>query len=69
LIHTYVREAIEAAVREELAVALGAQGYERTRARVGHHNGVRERTLTGPTGPLELELPRAILNTPAGPTE
>ena len=58
LIHTQIRGAIEAAVHEELAAALGAAPYERSRTRRGYRNGVKARTLTGPTGPLALTLPR-----------
>src|SRR5438094_473696 len=61
LIHVQVRVAIEAAVHEELARALGAERYERHDARRGYRNGVKTRTLTGPTGPLALTLPRATL--------
>ena len=64
LIHAQVRVAIETAVHEELAVALGAGRYERHGDRRGYRNGVKTRTLTGPTGPLALRLPRATL---AGP--
>ena len=69
LIHTYVREAIEAAVQEELAAALGAERYERRGGRVGYRNGTKPRTLTGPTGPLALTLPRGIVHTAAGTKE
>ncbi len=69
LIHAYVREAIETAVHEELAAVLGAARYERSGARTGYRNGSKERTLTGPTGPLGLTLPRAVLDTPAGTKE
>ena len=69
LIHASVREAIETAVHEELAAALGAARYERSGARTGYRNGSKERTLTGPTGPLGLTLPRALMDTPAGPEE
>src|SRR6266481_6781059 len=61
LIHAAVRRAIEAAVEEELAGALGADRYEREAARRGYRNGTKERTLTGPTGPVPLTLPRATL--------
>ena len=61
LIHAQVRGAIEAAVHEELAVALEAAPYERNRTRRGYRNGVKRRTLTGPTGPLALTLPRGTL--------
>jgi putative transposase len=61
LIHQHVRVAIETAVHEELRAALGANPYERRDVRRGYRNGVRERTLTGPTGPVALTLPRATL--------
>jgi len=62
LIHAEIRQAIENAVREELVAALGRR-YERVgaEARAGYRNGVRTRTLTGPTGPVELKVPRARL--------
>jgi transposase-like protein len=61
LIHQHVRAAIEVAVHEELRAALGTSPYERSEGRRGYRNGIRERTLTGPTGPLALALPRATL--------
>jgi putative transposase len=64
LIHAQVRAAIEAAVHEELAIALGAARYERQSERRGYRNGVKTRTLTGPTGPMALTLPRATLTGP-----
>jgi putative transposase len=64
LIHAQVRIAIETAVHEELALVLGAGRYERQRERRGYRNGVKTRTLTGPTGPLALTLPRATLGRP-----
>jgi transposase-like protein len=62
LIHERIRGAIERAVAEELEAALGRR-YERIEAdeRRGYRHGTRVRTLTGPTGPLELEVPRARL--------
>ena len=69
LIHQHVRIAIEAAVQEELQAALGAIRYERSGARRGYRNGARERTLTGPTGPVALALPRATLFRGAGAQE
>ena len=69
LIHAYVREAIETAVHEELAAVLGASRYERAGTRVGYRNGTKARTLTGPTGPLALSLPRGLVHTPAGVQE
>ena len=69
LIHVQVRVAIEAAVHEELALALGAERYERHDARRGYRNGVKTRTLTGPTGPLALTLPRATVTAAGHPRE
>jgi transposase-like protein len=56
-------------VHEELATALGAARYERNGARAGYRNGTKARTLTGPTGPLALTLPRGLVQTPAGAKE
>jgi putative transposase len=61
LIHQQVRLAIETAVHEELRAALGTNPYERTEVRRGYRNGTKVRTLTGPTGPAALTLPRATL--------
>jgi putative transposase len=61
LIHEHVRVAIETAVQEELRAALGVQPYERHDARRGYRNGTKPRTLTGPSGPLPLTVPRASL--------
>lgn len=69
LIHTAVRRAIEVAVDEELTAALGARPYERGGGRGGYRHGTKPRTLTGPTGPLALTVPRARLFSPAGPRE
>jgi putative transposase len=69
LIHQHVRVAIETAVHEELRAALGATPYERSEARRGYRNGTRERTLTGPTGPVALTLPRATVFGVAGAKE
>jgi hypothetical protein len=51
------------AVEEELTAALGAARYARDVGRGGYRNGHRSRTVTGPTGPLALTLPRATLFT------
>ena len=61
LIHQHVRIAIEMAVHEELRAALGTTPYERSNVRRGYRNGSKMRTLTGPTGPVVLTLPRATL--------
>jgi len=69
LIHQQVRVAIETAVHEELRAALGTSPYERSELRRGYRNGIRERTLTGPTGPVALMLPRATVFGIAGAKE
>src|SRR5437867_5279559 len=61
LIHREVRVVIETAVHEELRAALGTTPYERSQLRRGYRNGIKTRTLTGPTGPVALTLPRATL--------
>ena len=69
LIHQAVRRTIEQAVEEELAVALGAGAYERRAARSGYRHGSKARTLSGPTGPVELQLPRGRVVRDDGSTE
>ena len=69
LIHEHVRHAIEVAVGEELAIALAARPYERNGERRGYRNGRKTRTVTGPTGPLPLTLPRATVFGPGGARE
>jgi len=48
-------------VHEELRAALWTTPYERSAVRRGYRNGTKTRTLTGPTGPVALTLPRATL--------
>jgi len=67
--HQTVRKAIEQAVEEELHAVLGAGPYERRTERSGYRNGAKTRTLTGPTGPVELTLPRGRLKRDDGGTE
>jgi len=70
------REFIEELIRGELDAALSRPRYGRDQksgdeasARVsGHRHGSRTRSLTGTFGPVEIEVPRARLNTPAGKT-
>ena len=69
LIHQAVRKTIEQAVDEELRATLGAAPYERRAERSGYRNGAKNRTLTGPTGPVELTLPRGRLTKDDGGTE
>lgn len=64
-----MRRAIEVAADEELTAALGAPRYERCGSRCRYSNGSKPRTLTGPTGPLALTVPRATVFTPTGSRE
>ena len=48
---------------------LDARPYERVEQRRGYRNGNRQRTLTGPTGPVNLTIPRATMNTTGGHEE
>jgi len=68
-VHEAVRGAIEQAVEEELQAMLGARPYERRAERSGYRNGTRTRTLTGPTGHVELTIPRGRLHRDDGSTE
>ena len=70
------RQFIEELIRSELDAALdrprygrgqSAGGEERT-AVTGHRHGSRTRSLTGTFGPVEIEVPRARLNSPDGKT-
>jgi len=70
------RQFIEELIRSELDAALARPRYGRIqmagdeeRASVsGHRHGRRKRSLTGTFGPVEIEVPRARLNTPEGKT-
>jgi hypothetical protein len=50
-------------------IALAARPYERKGGRRGYRNGRKTRTVTGPTGPLPLTLPRATIFRPGGAHE
>ena len=70
------RQFIEELICGELDAALARPRYGRSkmagdeeRAGVaGHRHGSRTRSLTGTFGPVEIEVPRARLNTPEGKT-
>jgi transposase-like protein len=71
-----VRQFIEELIRGELDEALARPRYGRNKTAadedragvVGHRHGSRTRSLTGTFGPVEIEVPRARLNTPEGRT-
>src|ERR1700674_2639700 len=70
------RQFIEELIRSELDTALARPRYERSKMAgneagacvTGHRHGSRTRSLTGTFGPVEIAVPRARLNTPAGKT-
>jgi transposase-like protein len=70
------REFIEELIRGELDEALARPRYQRSKKAAdegravvkGHRHGSRRRSLTGTFGPVEIEVPRARLNTPEGGT-
>lgn len=53
-----IREALDVALREELAVALASDRHERTERRRGYRNGSSERAITTPEGPRTVTVPR-----------
>src|ERR1700684_2334670 len=63
---------IEELIRGELDDVLARPRYQRGQkaadegggAVTGHRHGSRRRSLTGTFGPVEIEVPRARLNTP-----
>jgi transposase-like protein len=71
-----VRQFIEDLIRGELDETLARPRYGRRKTAgdeeragvVGHRHGSRTRSLTGTFGPVEIEVPRARLNTPEGRT-
>ena len=71
------RQFIEELIRNELDEALARPRYQRSKkaaddggaAATGHRHGSRTRSLTGTFGPIEIEVPRARLDTPEGGTK
>jgi transposase-like protein len=54
----HIREALDVALAEEIAVALGSDRHERTEQRRGYRNGTVERSLTTPEGTRTVTIPR-----------
>lgn len=61
LLRARVREALEAVLDEELAVALGCAASERSPDRAGYRHGAVTRDLVTQHGPTTLTIPRARL--------
>jgi putative transposase len=64
-----IREALDVALAEELAAALGSEPHERTDRRRGYRNGSIERTITTPEGTRTVTVPRGRIAGPDGATE
>ena len=65
----HIREALDVALAEELAAALGSDRHERTDRRSGYRNGSRERTITTPEGPRVVSVPRGRIAGADGMTQ
>jgi len=65
----HIREALDVALAEELAAALGSERHERTDQRCGYRNGSRDRTITTPDGPRTVTVPRGRIAGPDGGTQ
>ncbi len=65
----HIREALDVALAEEVAAALGSDRHERTDRRRGYRNGSRERTITTPDGPRVVSVPRGRIVGPDGMTQ
>ena len=61
LLRARVREALEAVLDEELAIALGCAAGERSTGRAGYRHGSVVRDLVTQHGPTTLTIPRARL--------
>jgi putative transposase len=65
----HIRDALDVALAEELAAALGSERHERTDQRCGYRNGSRDRTITTPDGPRTVTVPRGRIAGPDGATQ
>ena len=63
-----IREAVEVALDEELAAALGSDRHDRTETRRGYRHGTVERRITTRDGLRVLTVPRGRVVTPEGQT-
>ena len=64
----HIREALDVALAEELAAALGSGRHQRTDRRCGYRNGTVERTITTPDGTRTVTVPRGRVADTAGMT-
>ncbi|MGH9158455.1 MAG: transposase, partial [Vicinamibacteraceae bacterium] len=64
----HIREALDTALAEELAAALGSEPHQRTEQRRGYRNGRVEWTITTPEGTRRVTVPRGRIAGPDGRT-
>jgi transposase-like protein len=65
----HIREALDTALAEELAAALGSEPHQRTERRRGYRNGSVERTITTtPQGTRRVTVPRGRITGADGRT-
>jgi putative transposase len=69
MVREQVRMFIHELMEEEVTETLGRDRYERGGAKSGYRNGDRRRQLVTGFGPLELEVPRARVQTETGHVE
>ncbi len=71
-LRTLVQRTLQGILETEMTAHLGAEPYERTKARTGHRNGYKPRTLHTRVATLTLLVPhdregtRRLADTPAG---
>ena len=53
-----LEQALQDLIDAELTAKIGASRHERTDSRSNYRNGARERTLSSPSGDLELRIPK-----------
>src|SRR6059036_2765825 len=63
----HIREALDVALGEEIAAALGSDRHERTAQRRGYRNGTVERTITTPEGTRTVTIPRGRIRSRSRP--
>jgi transposase-like protein len=68
-IRPVLREAIEAALEQELSALLGVTRYQRAISRGGYRNGTQVRALGTPLGQVAVAVPRARVQMADGATQ
>ena len=64
----HIREALDVALAEELAAALGSDRHQRTDRRCGYRHGTVDRTITTPDGTRTVTVPRGRVADQGGAT-